>query len=96
MTTRVHNTCLSTKRTGWDSNPRGREPTRFPIVRLKPLGHPSHETDVVHRPGVGWTSLRSARPHWVKSLRDFTWVRIRNHRRPSFQRREWDSNPRGP
>ena len=29
------------KRTGWDSNPRGREPTRFPIVRLKPLGHPS-------------------------------------------------------
>ena len=28
-------------RTGWDSNPRGREPTRFPIVRLKPLGHPS-------------------------------------------------------
>ena len=31
----------SFKRTGWDSNPRGREPTRFPIVRLKPLGHPS-------------------------------------------------------
>src|SRR5690606_38763828 len=29
------------QRTGWDSNPRGREPTRFPIVRLKPLGHPS-------------------------------------------------------
>ena len=29
------------KRTGWDSNPRGRKPTRFPIVRLKPLGHPS-------------------------------------------------------
>jgi hypothetical protein len=33
--------CCSFKRTGWDSNPRGREPTRFPIVRLKPLGHPS-------------------------------------------------------
>lgn len=30
-----------TKRTGWDSNPRGLAPTRFPIVRLKPLGHPS-------------------------------------------------------
>ena len=28
-------------RTGWDSNPRGLSPTRFPIVRLKPLGHPS-------------------------------------------------------
>ena len=34
---------LSTQevRTGWDSNPRGCKPTRFPIVRLKPLGHPS-------------------------------------------------------
>jgi hypothetical protein len=31
----------SFERTGWDSNPRGRLPTRFPIVRLKPLGHPS-------------------------------------------------------
>lgn len=29
------------QRTGWDSNPRGLSPTRFPIVRLKPLGHPS-------------------------------------------------------
>ena len=29
------------QRTGWDSNPRGLAPTRFPIVRLKPLGHPS-------------------------------------------------------
>ncbi len=28
-------------RTEWDSNPRGLSPTRFPIVRLKPLGHPS-------------------------------------------------------
>ena len=28
-------------RTGWDSNPRGQMPTRFPVVRLKPLGHPS-------------------------------------------------------
>ena len=38
---------LSTQpRTGWDSNPRGREPTRFPIVRLKPLGHPSNEAVV--------------------------------------------------
>ena len=35
---------LRRKRTGWDSNPRGREPTRFPIVRLKPLGHPSEHT----------------------------------------------------
>ncbi len=31
----------TTLRTGWDSNPRGLAPTRFPIVRLKPLGHPS-------------------------------------------------------
>ena len=38
------------QRTGWDSNPRGREPTRFPIVRLKPLGHPS-------------TALRAAEGH---------------------------------
>ena len=30
-----------TERTGWDSNPRGQMPTRFPVVRLKPLGHPS-------------------------------------------------------
>jgi hypothetical protein len=30
------------ERTGWDSNPRGLlDPTRFPIVLLKPLGHPS-------------------------------------------------------
>src|SRR3972149_7588315 len=33
--------CFLIKRTEWDSNPRGLSPTRFPIVRLKPLGHPS-------------------------------------------------------
>src|SRR2546422_1361802 len=34
-------TCPAT-RTGWDSNPRNGCPlTRFPSVRLKPLGHPS-------------------------------------------------------
>ena len=38
----VHSLGQLILRTGWDSNPRGREPTRFPIVRLKPLGHPSH------------------------------------------------------
>ena len=37
------NSVLPSLRTGWDSNPRGREPTRFPIVRLKPLGHPSNK-----------------------------------------------------
>ena len=31
----------SQERTGRDSNPRGQMPTRFPVVRLKPLGHPS-------------------------------------------------------
>jgi hypothetical protein len=31
-------------RRGWDSNPRdGFPPTRFPSVRLQPLGHPSFE-----------------------------------------------------
>ena len=29
----------TSQRTGWDSNPRGLAPTRFPIVLLKPLGH---------------------------------------------------------
>ncbi len=59
-------------RTGWDSNPRGREPTRFPIVRLKPLGHPSstlgriaRQTRIRHPSGLrfsggsGMDSLRS-------------------------------------
>ena len=46
-------------RTGWDSNPRGREPTRFPIVRLKPLGHPSNAA--VDRPGTRPPSLHQHR-----------------------------------
>ena len=34
--------CLLLERTGWDSNPRELlDPTRFPIVLLKPLGHRS-------------------------------------------------------
>ena len=33
--------CTFEQRTEWDSNPRRLAPTRFPIVRLKPLGHPS-------------------------------------------------------
>ena len=37
-------------RTGWDSNPRGRKPTRFPIVRLKPLGHPSRPQGAFRAP----------------------------------------------
>ena len=46
---RIQTLLLIQKRTGWDSNPRGREPTRFPIVRLKPLGHPSrHARGRVH------------------------------------------------
>ena len=73
------------KRTGWDSNPRGREPTRFPIVRLKPLGHPSrharghvHETSRLSvdpsavflvEPGVGW--LRYARRSASQIARGF-------------------------
>ena len=38
-------------------------------------------------------SCPSARPHSAKSRCDFTWVRTR---RLFNQRREWDSNPRGP
>src|SRR3989442_15162083 len=35
-------------RTGWDSNPRNGCPlTRFPSVRLKPLGHPSRHNKVI-------------------------------------------------
>ena len=60
------NVAIINQRTGWDSNPRGREPTRFPIVRLKPLGHPStalraadgHKT-ISFTEGVGWTLLRT-------------------------------------
>jgi hypothetical protein len=48
-------------RTGWDSNPRGREPTRFPIVRLKPLGHPSSPLDSTPR-----SALCSADRVWVR------------------------------
>ncbi len=65
-------------RTEWDSNPRGLAPTRFPIVRLKPLGHPSRHRRAAARPqnliasqlteGVGWTSLRSARTHAASSF----------------------------
>ena len=40
-------TLLFNQRTEWDSNPRGLSPTRFPIVRLKPLGHPSRNRYVV-------------------------------------------------
>src|ERR1043166_3377561 len=35
----------SVQRTGWDSTPRNGCPlTRFPSVRLQPLGHPSQKT----------------------------------------------------
>lgn len=44
------------KRTGEDSNLRGLSPTRFPIVRHKPLGHPSLGTSRT----IG--ELRSSRP----------------------------------
>ncbi len=49
---------LRPQRTGWDSNPRGREPTRFPIVRLKPLGHPSEQLWPLH----AGEPLKEARP----------------------------------
>src|SRR5437016_11791711 len=36
------------RRTGWDSNPRNGCPlTRFPSVRLQPLGHPSRHNKVI-------------------------------------------------
>ena len=36
----------------WDSNPRGAlTPTRFPSVRLKPLGHPSNSAALYPRLG---------------------------------------------
>ncbi len=66
------------QRTGWDSNPRGLSPTRFPIVRLKPLGHPSR---VRNQMSLAATSHRIERPG----------TRVRDR----YERREWDSNPRG-
>lgn len=64
---------LIQKRTGWDSNPRGREPTRFPIVRLKPLGHPSsYARDESTRPCASrWIRpfVGSVEPEWDSSLR---------------------------
>ena len=51
------------ERTGWDSNPRGRMPTRFPVVRLKPLGHPSFDTGQIGAPGFepGTSATRTQR-----------------------------------
>ena len=51
------------RRTGWDSNPRGQMPTRFPVVRLKPLGHPSFKTGKIGAPGFepGTSATRTQR-----------------------------------
>ena len=63
------------KRTGWDSNPRGLSPTRFPIVRLKPLGHPSRRHQarsnecLAEAEGVGFEPTRAFRPNALAGRR---------------------------
>ena len=47
---------------GWDSNPRDScPPTRFPSVRLRPLGHPSSAFAARQESWTQWSASRSDR-----------------------------------
>ena len=74
----------------------GKMPTRFPVVRLKPLGHPSF---LARAEGVGWAGFADRLRGLAPFRRDSPSARkieSLSRRFASLKRREWDSNPRGP